>query len=192
MGSVSLFTFIFFSVSPQSFPAFLYMTMSPVFSSLFSLWQWNTVTPISRVPRHQNTAVWLSHFPAVKQAVCQHILHSFLPTKLLHLPLIFSTLSFYPFLFCHSLYRGMAATKIRAKQKVNVPVNICYESLLARSDAPFYIWFLCQHQGSATVSCKSLTYYETAENTFVELKIHTICWRRNAVMLQTVDITCLR
>lgn len=67
--------------------------MSLVFLSLSSPWQWKTVTPILRVPRRQNTAVWLSHFSGIEHPACQHILHSLLPTALLFLflPLFPST-----------------------------------------------------------------------------------------------------
>lgn len=50
-----------------------------VFLPLSSPWQWNTVTPILGFPRHPNTAVWLSHFPAIEHRACQHF-HLVLPT----------------------------------------------------------------------------------------------------------------
>lgn len=53
--------------------------MSLVFLPLSSPLQWNTVTPISGFPRHSNTAVWLSHFPAIEHPACQHF-HLVLPT----------------------------------------------------------------------------------------------------------------
>lgn len=77
LQGLSLFLLNFLPASPQSCHSLsLYITTSLVFLSLSSPWQWNTVTPISGVPRRQNTAVWLSHFPAIEQPACQHFFHS--------------------------------------------------------------------------------------------------------------------
>lgn len=65
---------VFFSTLPWS----LYV-VPLVFLPLSSPWQWNTVTPILGFPRHPNTAVWLSHFPAIEHRACQHF-HLVLPT----------------------------------------------------------------------------------------------------------------
>lgn len=96
--------------------------VSLVFLPLSSPWQWNTVTPISGIPRHSNAAVWLSHFPAIEPPACQHF-HLVLPTVTLspfHLVASFQSSPlpplFYSPSFRHSLYKRMAASKIRAKQ----------------------------------------------------------------------------
>lgn len=153
--------------------------MSLVFLSLSSPWQWNTVTPISGVPWRQHAAVWLSHFPTIEHPACQHFFHIVLPTATLLLLLLVVSFhssspppSLYSLLFRHSLYPTMAASKIRAKQKVNIPVNICSVSPLARS-----LW--CSILRLISLSASGERHFELLaygmlqgiQNALVELKI---------------------
>lgn len=138
-------------------------------SSLSSAWQWNTVTPIWGVPWRQNTAVWLSHFPAIQHPACQHFFHLVLPTAPLS-----QTLPFTRLLLPLSLFSSLpsltlpedGSVKDKGQTKSQHPCEHLF--CIARSGAPFYVWFLCQRQGNATRSRERMACCEASRTPLLD------------------------
>lgn len=119
--------------------------------------------------------MWLSHFPAIEHPACQHFFHLVLPTAPLFpfTPRCFLSPphSLHSLLFRHSLYRRMAASKIRAKQKVNIPCKHLF--CIAAHSLRCSILRLISLSASGERHCELLAcdMLQGFQNTLVELKI---------------------